>query len=425
MNKAYIVQDVQAGDQNKGGIVDLIASQITKSHKSPPPVIRHSGGPQCGHNVEVNGLHHCFQMWGSGSFNGSDTYLLQNVLINPFNIERERRKLAETTGIGNGPNSDFWQRKMFIHEDCLIITPFHIALNRLQELKNKHGSVGSGCWAAMEFYVNYPTFSLKAKDLKGKSSSIAAVLMYQQCQIAQLNRGELNKYLESGYRDDFIDLIACEDGAFIFDYIDKLSRFYSIFGEDYQILSDSDIKTRLSDINKTTPLIFEGNQGTLLDPDFGFAPHTTANSSTAKHAEEFCRELGIPRDNYHIIGATRSYMTRHGNGPFPSYDPDFYKNMEVLEGERNKFGQWQGDFRVGRFDLDLLQESLAYQPVDSLFVSCLDNDPYNSYFEGHSGWPFRSENSTINKAAEIAGMLNTNLCGFSFGPDRAAKYIKL
>ena len=423
MNKAYIIQGTCWGDESKSGAVDLLSSKITKSHKTPPPVIRHSGGPQCGHNVEVNGQHHCFQMWGSGSFNGSDTYLLQNVLINPLNIEKERQKLAETTGIGQKTN--FWQKKMFIHEDCLVITPFHIALNRLQELKNKHGSVGSGCWAAIEFNKNYPHFSLRAKEFQNKTSLIAAILMYQQCEIVRLNQEDLGKYRESGYRDDFIDLIACEDGDFIFRYIDKLAAIYKTFGEQYQILSDADIKTKLFQINKTTPLIFEGNQGTLLDPDFGFAPHTTANSSTAKYAEEFCRDIGLVKEEIHRIGVTRPYMTRHGNGPFPSYDPDFNKNVGNLIGERNKFGQWQGDFRVGRLDLFLLEESLIYQPVDSLFVSCLDNDPYSFYCVGDYRLPFNSQHNTINKAAEIADMLELNLSGFSFGPDRSDKYIGL
>lgn len=423
MNKAYIVQCTSFGDSSKGAIVDLIASQITKSHKSPPPVIRHSGGPQCGHNVEANNLHHCFQMWGSGSFNGSDTYLLQNVLINPFNIERERRKLAETTGIGQ--NTDFWQKKMFIHEDCLVITPFHIALNRLQELKNKHGSVGSGCWATISHSQEFPNTAIYARQLKD-AHLIELKLVLLAGSIIDKYREDLESYIASyttDKKDEFIEyLLLCDH-----DKLMTLIKIYTSFCQSYQILSDSDIKSRLSSINQTAPLIFEGNQGTLLDPDFGFAPHTTANSSTAKHAEEFCGELGISRDNYHIIGATRPYMTRHGNGPFPSYDPDFHKNIGVLEGERNKFGQWQGDFRVGRFDLDLLQESLAYQPVDSLFVSCLDNDPYSHYFDSNycRSYPFDSKNNTINKAAEIAGMLNTNLCGFSFGPDRAAKYIKL
>ncbi len=117
-------------------------------------------------------------------------------------------------------------------------------------------------------------------------------------------------------------------------------------------------------------------------------------------------------------------MTRHGAGPFPSWDKDFSKD---LFGERNKHGTWQGDFRIGKFDLGLIQKSLKYQRIDSLFVSCLDNDPYNTFIDygWKNGYPFNSKQNTINKAAEIAEMLNTNLCGFSFGPDRNDKYIKI
>jgi adenylosuccinate synthase len=422
MNKAYIAQGTCFGDESKSGVVDLLSSKITKSHRTPPPVIRHSGGPQCGHNVEVNGKHHCFQMWGSGSFNCSDTYLLQNVLINPLNIEKERQKLAKTIGIGQKTN--FWQKKMFIHEDCLVITPFHIALNRLQELKNKHGSVGSGCWTAIEFDQNYPEFSIRARDLK-YYREIVLKLRAQIGEIVASNIKPLDDYQKSIQKDNFIDLLSRIDEYSTSDYIDELARVYMGFSQQYQILSEDDIKTKLSGINKTTPLIFEGNQGTLLDPDFGFAPHTTANSSTSKYAEEFCRDIALNTDEIHRIGVTRPYMTRHGNGPFPTYDPDFNTNIGNLAGERNKFGQWQGDFRVGRFDLPLLEESLIYQPVDSLFVSCLDNDPYNDYFVGDYCLPFDSLRNAINKAAEIARMLKLNLSGFSFGPDRSDKYIKI
>lgn len=442
MKIAYIIQGISAGDENKGSLTDLL------THKTGiKTVIRHSGGPQCGHNVVVNvdgkdeagniqkvEKHHCFQSWGSGSFCGAKTTLLKNVLVNPLTMEAERKVLAKTLGIGNPDLMEIRDpliQKMHIHEDCLIITPYHIALNRVQESINRHGSVGSGCWATIEFAEKYPELALRARDLKNidRFNEIERLFgnIPQKIQDEIDNLCEIHNTNFWNTKDEYVNFLK-------FGPWDGFRRFCRDFADKYQIYSDEEIK----EIVQSDPvgIIFEGNQGTLLDPDFGFHPHVTANSSTCKHAEEFLEEIGWENqgNKKFIIGVTRPYMTRHGAGPF--YE-DY--SFEKLEGERNQAHPWQGEFKYGIFNIDALNYSLSCQPVDYIFVSCLDNDPFdefihnftmsdkkdaenswNSYF-----WRFSEDRGTIKKATLIAEMLNTPLCGFSFSPNRDDKFIQI
>ena len=94
-------------------------------------------------------------------------------------------------------------------------------------------------------------------------------------------------------------------------------------------------------IRQTPSVVFEGAQGVLLDQDYGFHPHTTWSDCTPKGALAL---LAGADPRIHRLGVIRSYMVRHGIGPFPTWDPGYDEAVPELHNEEDG---WQGPVRRG------------------------------------------------------------------------------
>src|SRR5207249_3575598 len=114
--------------------------------------------------------------------------------------------------------------------------------------------------------------------------------------------------------------------------------------------------------------IFEGAQGVLLDEYRGFHPHTTWSTVTAHHAWELVCQMKA--DVVTLLGITRAYATRHGDGPFPTYSAELTSR---LHDSGNPWNPWQGGMRCGWLDLALLRYAAAVVgPLDGIVVNHLD-----------------------------------------------------
>jgi adenylosuccinate synthase len=416
MNQAIIVHDCLFGDCGKGATVDYLASKYKGSK-----VIRHAGGPQCGHNVVVYGEHHCFSSFGSGFLSDAPTFILDTVVVNPLSMDNELSFLEKLTG---------WHYKtiganVYIHEDCLVITPYHVAANRMEERKLKHGSCGSGCWKTMEYAQKHTP--LRVKDLNNPARLIELLKEIQANIRAEFTEADK-------FDDEFVQLLYSENA------LKRLATYYPEWYARYTIVNEDCMLASLSE----GTLIFEGNQGTLLDQNIGFFPHVSADC-TYNNALNALKKSGFS-GKVTKLGVLRSYSTRHGNGPLP-----LGKSVS-LKGERNQTHNWQGDFRSAPFNSLLAGYSLLAQPVDKLVISCLDNDPYDHYlttdFETSEAFskiptciadqerlgcalinaPFYKTDFTKNfwrRAAQIGEILSLPIAGGSIGPERADRLITL
>jgi adenylosuccinate synthase len=128
-------------------------------------------------------------------------------------------------------------------------------------------------------------------------------------------------------------------------------------------------------------IVFEGSQGLLLDENHRFFPHVTHAKTGLPNILTICEEAGI--EELEAIYVLRSYMTRHGHGPFPT------ENKKLsYDDDTNVSHDWQGNIRFGTVDADLIREAIsndlstwsAVKVTPSLAVTHLDQTDSNVLF---------------------------------------------
>lgn len=372
--QAIITVDLAAGDSGKGTLVDYLANL----HKSKL-VVRYNGGAQCAHNVHVGNKHFCFKQLSAGTFAGADTLLLDSVIVNPILLINEMRDFESKFG---------FLPKVYVHKNALVTTPYHIYANRIEEKVNQHGSVGLGIYKTVEYAQKYNPLKAGGLTAFDVYDSIYSIIYNIRKDV------RVGKYEQD---DNWVKL-------FISDFQEErlLFELYNNIEDFITIVDDEDCKKL---INNSETVIFEGAQGVLLDKDRGFLPHVSATDTTTQLAEDFLKRIDYDGDILRI-GITRSYATRHGNGPLPTEVEGV-----VLKGEDNTYNEWQKGFRVGTLDYNSLRYALSFTKVDKLFVTCLDNDP------------FYKDEFYLSRAFGIALELKLPLFGYSFGKDRSYKIL--
>lgn len=362
---AYLTVDLGYGDSGKGALIDHLCRT-----KGVHTVVRFNGGPQAGHNVVTpDGRHHTFSQYGSGTFvPGVLTYLSRYMLINPLNLLREGDHLTEQ----DVPDA---LERLVISPEAVVITPYHIAANRLRELQRgpeRHGSCGMGIGETMaDFVGRKPT--LYAKDL------LRADVVADKLRAIRNARGEaFAQVFDAGSSPARAEMAVFLDPGLIDAYTEVATRFASIvtFGDETWLRSR---------LEQPGAVAFEAAQGVLLDEDFGFHPYTTWSHTTLWNANALLRDTrydGVVER----IGLLRAYATRHGAGPFVTEAPEL---ASVLSDPHNQPGDWQGAMRFGSFDAVATRYAIAavqhdagmavrrdWSPVDYLAVSHLDQLPH-------------------------------------------------
>lgn len=347
--KATIVVDLGFGDAGKGTIIDFLARRAIN-----PTVVRFNGGGQAAHNVITpDGRHHTFAHFGSGSFVGARTHLSRFMLINPLAMVSEAEHLA-AVGVGNVFS------RLTVDEDALIITPFQRAANRLREIargSGRHGSCGMGIGETMADMIAFPLQAVRTRDLRNPETLFRKLSFFQE-----MKREEFRHQLEHLVTNPFgkVEAQMLLDPDAPRQFAELLWRIAMRF-----IIVPH---THLAKLAAEGDLILEGAQGVLLDEWHGFHPYTTWSTTTTKNALELLNELGYD-GSIERLGVLRAYYTRHGAGPFVTED----NGLSLLLPEAfNKPGTWQGDFRVGWFDLVMARYAIAVSPVDALAITNLD-----------------------------------------------------
>ena len=317
----------QWGDEGKGKIVDLLSSDVDI-------VARYQGGANAGHTVYIIDKKIVLHQVPSGILRKECKCILGNgMVIDPIELINEFENI-----VSNGLTTD----NVFISMSAHITTPIHklIDLHNEQSLDNKIGTTGKGIGPT---YVDkYNRKGIRAADLLNKDKLKTKV--DQQIELAIKNNQMGSEAIES------LDV--------------SLLEFYSAC----EIISKNIVDT-LPMIHKSNSILIEGAQGTLLDIDHGTYPFvTSSNPSTGG----ITTGLGLPLTKVgRLIGIFKAYITRVGNGPFPT--ELFDKDGERLQKIGKEFGATTGRARrCGWFDIPLANYSVMINGFNEITMTKLD-----------------------------------------------------
>lgn len=403
--RVYIVAGLAYGDEGKGTMVDYLCR-----YHGASLVVRYNGGPQAAHNVVLpDGRHHTFAQFGSGTFIPEvETYISEHMLIEPFAMLNEAEVLA-SKGVTDALN------RVIVNPKSTIITPWHWMANRIRELNRgdqRHGSCGMGVGEARRDRLGgifFEVFDL----LRSGGRDILEVI--KRCHLS-----ECANLVNSDKARDLYKMMEAEDP-------NKLWRFYQVEWLPRVEIASYDI---VNSFHKT--VVFEGAQGVLLDETHGFGEYTTWTDCTFNNAYEILNHYGAGKSvDVTRIGVVRSYYTRHGPGPFVTEkEPAGLNGISDPTDINNPSNEWQGELRVGYFDIPALRYALrVIGGVDYLAITHLDLvDPKrwlycDSYVSGLNSFGdispklmenWRSLGHTLRHAPDVKCIVE-GLTGFKVG----------
>ena len=331
MSDNTLILGLQWGDEGKGKIVDNLSESVDV-------VCRFQGGHNAGHTIKVNGQKTVLHLIPSGILHDNTKCLIGNGVVLALDALHKELKHLEEKKIS-------FQDRFFISSACALILPTHITLDKVKDKKESIGTTGRGIGPAYEDKIGRRAIRLgDLNDLKSLKDKIYSLVKYH------------NRLLENIYQHK------PHNAEEVFNHIVKFKDLHDKYCVDSQ-------KTMYKWIKNDETILFEGAQGTLLDIDHGTYPYVTSSSTTAGGVST---GLGIgPKFIDKIIGITKAYTTRVGEGPFPTELHD--ESGSLLAKKGNEFGATTGrPRRCGWLDLVLLKKAIFINSVTDLCITKLD-----------------------------------------------------
>jgi adenylosuccinate synthase len=340
--KTAVVLGAQWGDEGKGKIVDVLSDNFEV-------VARYAGGHNAGHTVTISDKKFVLQLVPCGILRQQSQAVIGNgVVLDPFALMKEVNTLRGAGLQIWGPGDKGTAANLFISNRAHVILPYH----RMIELgaenapgRVKIGTTSRGIGPAYEDKM--ARRGLRVADLLDKQ------LLKKHIENACQEKNAIAHALFNGEAIDPDEMY--EQYAEIADQI-------APFVADTALLLNKAIKAGKS-------VMFEGAQGTMLDIDHGTYPFVTSSSATSGGASI---GTGVPPTSIStVIGVTKAYCTRVGEGPFPS---EIHGELgEVVRKKGNEYGAVTArPRRCGWLDLPLLRYSNMINGTEWLVVTKLD-----------------------------------------------------
>ena len=398
--KNVVVVGSQWGDEGKGKIVDWLSSEADV-------VVRFQGGHNAGHTLVIEGKTYKLRLLPSGIVRKNKISIIGNgVVVDPWSLVNEIEEMQKE-GV------DINENNLFLSEAATLILPIHSELDALREDSSKDAKIGTtrrGIGPAYEDKVGRR--SIRVIDLTSEESldlKLTSLLDHHNF----LRRGMGVKEYEKNKLKNELLKIAPKILKYIKPTWKKIDEFKKL----------------------KKKILFEGAQGILLDIDHGTYPFVTSSNTVASSAATGSG-CGIGTINY-ILGITKAYTTRVGEGPFPTELKD-----EIGEklGERGKeFGTVTSrKRRCGWFDGVLVKQTIKTSGINGIALTKLDvldeleeikiciaydlNGEIIDYLPASSELQFKVK--PIYKSFEGWKLSTSGIKKFSQLPKRAQKYIK-
>ncbi len=331
MAQNTLVLGLQWGDEGKGKIVDVLA-------ENSEIVCRFQGGHNAGHTIKVDGEEKVLHLVPSGILHPSVNCVLGNGLVLSLRALSEEILELEKSGIN-------FEDRFYISNDCCLILPTHIQIDKVRDKSEGIGTTGKGIGPAYEDKVARRAIRFGAlKDLSLLKPKLKTLVEYH------------NKILVHLYDSDPVPFKDVEE-----ELVEHQKLYDKFHTRTQELLSEW--------VQDNKKIIFEGAQGSMLDIDHGTYPYVTSSSTTAGGLST---GLGIgPKYIDSILGITKAYTTRVGEGPFPTELSD--ENAKQLAKIGHEFGATTGrPRRCGWLDLKALEKIMFVNSVTSLCITKLD-----------------------------------------------------
>ena len=332
--KNVVVVGSQWGDEGKGKIVDWLSSHADV-------VIRFQGGHNAGHTLVIDGVTYKLRLLPSGIVRKNKISIIGNgVVIDPWALLDEIKEI-------NSKGVKVDEKNLIISEAANLILPFHREMDEIREDaagNSKIGTTRRGIGPAYEDKVGRR--SIRVMDLASKENlnkRLDNVLAHHNA----IRKGLKKKIYEKGVLIEELLKIAPKILRFSQPVWKKIDEFKQ----------------------KNKKILFEGAQGILLDVDHGTYPFVTSSNTVASSA---ATGTGCgPNSINYVLGITKAYTTRVGEGPFPTELKD--KVGEELGTRGKEFGTVTSrKRRCGWFDGVLVRQTIKISGIDGIALTKLD-----------------------------------------------------
>jgi adenylosuccinate synthase len=332
--KNVVVVGSQWGDEGKGKIVDWLSSEADI-------VVRFQGGHNAGHTLVINGITYKLRLLPSGIVRKNKVSIIGNgVVVDPWAFLDEIKEITS-----KGIHVD--EKNLILSESANLILPFHKEMDEIREDaagKAKIGTTRRGIGPAYEDKIGRR--SIRVMDLISESNldhRLETVLIHHNA----IRKGLGKKiYKKDQLKKDLLEIAP---------QILKFSQPVWKKIDEYK--------------HKGKKILFEGAQGVLLDVDHGTYPFVTSSNTVASSAATGSG-CGLSTINY-VLGITKAYTTRVGEGPFPTELKD--KVGELLGTRGKEFGTVTSrKRRCGWFDGVLVRQTIKISGINGIALTKLD-----------------------------------------------------
>ena len=330
---ATVIVGAQWGDEGKGKIVDLLAQESDL-------VCRYQGGPNAGHTIVVDGETYKIRQIPSGIVAGKPSAIGAGCVVDPVVLISELDELEERGHVTEG--------LVHVSGNAHLVMPWHVALDGARERRLGRLQIGTTRRGIGPAYADKATrIGIRVQDL------LDPKILRQKLELAVT---EKNVWLERVYELEPFAVEEVVSTSLV--HAERLAPYVA----DTSLLVDRALRSG-------EHVLFEGAQGTLLDLDHGTYPFVTSSSPIAAGAAV---SFGIgPNRLDRVVGVAKAYVTRVGEGPFPS-EIEGPEHDHVREVGR-EFGTVTGrERRCGWLDLVALRFAVRVNGITSLALTKLD-----------------------------------------------------
>jgi adenylosuccinate synthase len=327
------VVGIQWGDEGKGKIVDFLASDADL-------VVRYQGGANAGHTVKIDDREFVFHLIPSGILQGKTCVIGNGVVLDPRALIEELDLLRKSK-----PESE---EALWISDRAHLVLPYHRLLDAVKERSMEEKKIGTTLRGIGPCYT----------DKAARLGIRVAEFVVPERFLALLRRNlvQKNRELEALYGEKPLDF-----DAVAAEYLEYAARLRPRVCDISRLLAAAD--------RRGERILFEGAQGSLLDLDLGTYPYVTSSNTSF---------LGLgagtgfsPRRVETVLGVTKAYSTRVGEGPFPT------ELQGELGAELRRAGKEYGATtgrprRCGWLDLVAIRYTVQFGDIDALVITKLD-----------------------------------------------------